>query len=263
MCDQDLKIYERKIKARFYRWLMHTYGGLWERASDEVFALTGVNIPAESLRQNIEPVSKKSGMPPRRFKDLKRLNALKDFLISVNYLYEQELQELDNTSFVANALSDFINGEDKLLDTKSLEKFRGNFIGDRSVSGYTESIELNIDYVSQDKAVKVTELSSCEYGESNDLDDSVESEGWAVCNAQGFYILLLRNALTTKCYLVLQTSPSVSGDNVVNDMAIFTYESAWTGDLEKNVIEIHDRAKKTEYRLPKKIEGTCLFLTRA
>ena len=260
-----LSAHEQIIKARFYRWVMHTYNGQWGKASADVFAVTGVNIPVESLRQNIEPVSKKSGLPPRRFKNPERLAALKDFLISVKYLYVQELLEPVDSSYAAIALSEFINGEDNPESFGGLENFKGLFVCERWAADYTEHIELQIDYVSKNQAVRVTEISTFEHPSHSSLDDRVEHEGWGVCNGNGFYIFLLHNKeeQSTKCYLVLQTLPKINGNTPLTDIALVAYESAWANELHKVTIEIHDRAEKVDYSLPKKMEDLCLFFTRA
>jgi len=252
---------ERIIKARFHRWLLHTHGGLWKRASADVFAHTGVAIPAETLRQNIEPVSKKAGLPPRRFTDQARLEALKDFLIGVKFLYAHELDETGPSSLVASALSDFLNWGG-VPDARQWEQFKGSFSGARYTREYTELIEVQIEYAAPDKPVRVTEFSQLDYPERSDLNDQMRSDGWAVCNEHGFYMLLLRDALTAKCYLVLQTTPPMTGDAPVEAIAVVAYESAFATALEKTVTTIPGQTETVGYRLQKPVDDLCVFLTR-
>lgn len=258
----DVRSLERLIKARFHRWVMDTYGGFWERASEDVEAVTGVQIPHETLRQNIEPVSQKAGLPPRRIKDLRRLEALKDFLVEKKYLRETELSESGAGEFAASALSIFLNGEDGLFVSRNLEKFRGRFEGERYVSGGIESIELQIDYVGRERPTKMSEVSSLDDGGDGQFNDRVESEGWIVCNEQGFHIAFLRDALASKCYLVLQSSPALSSDQAIKDLAFLHYDTAWAGELQTAVPEANRGSRNDGFRLPKGVDEMCFFLTR-
>ena len=263
LADVDLRQSERLIKARFYRWMTHTYGGLWERAAADVLALTGVDIPAESLRQNIEPVSKKAGIPARRFKDPKRLTALKDFLISQHYLSEAELSQADPSLHAADMLSSFLSGEAATPAYAGWERFRGRFSGHRETAGSIESIDIHIDYRSPDEPVRVTEETRIAYVEAPEMTETNQFTGWAVCNDEGFYMLFLKGTYMAKCYLVLQTAPAITSEGPIYDIAVVSYDSAWTGTLKKTVTAIHDLADKTEYSLPRGVESLCIFLTRA
>ncbi len=262
--DEDLKRHERLIKARFYRWTMDTYGGLWEQAAAALEARTGVAIPAESLRQNIAPVSRKAGQPPRRFKDPARLRALKDFLLSVNYLYAQELTDPGPSGLVAQVLAEFVNAGTGTPDSAPLRRLQGRFTGERSASaGYTEALELQVHYAGPDQPVRLTALSTLRDDAQDAPADRVESQGWAVCNDQGFYAFLLRDAYTARCLLLLQAAPALSGAAVLNDLALLCYESAFAGTLSKTVTALGDDLERVDYRLPARTEQLFLFLTRS
>ncbi|MEW7987673.1 MAG: hypothetical protein AB2799_17945 [Candidatus Thiodiazotropha sp.] len=261
--DQDLRPYERMIKARFYAWMVRTYdGGDWKKAASDLVAKTGINYPHETLRQNIEPSSKKSSVPPHQIRKKERLKALKDFLISVRYLSEEELQETPQSSYIEFAISLFINSDDETQDNSNLEKFKGRYTGEQQTKDNIEYIELYIDYIAPGIPVRATELSSVGYSDADGIEDSNLSVGWAVCNTQGFYSFFLSDVFTPKCYLVLQTSPGISAKSDVTEIAVLRYESAWNSELQKQVTEVEEGVEIIEYNLPKSLKDICVFLTR-
>ncbi|MEW8052903.1 MAG: hypothetical protein AB2809_21310 [Candidatus Thiodiazotropha sp.] len=261
----DLKRHERKIKARFYRWVWNTYGGLWQQAAAELKAVTGVDIPQETLRQNIEPVNQLAGEEPRRFRDPKRLRALKDFLVSVNYLLEEELQETSGFSYLAEVFSRFVSDQQTMLDTGPLEQFRGLFRGERTTASTKEVVELRVDYLSPDRPVAVFEGSTTYEAASEEVLDQENAEGWAICNENGFYVFLLKRPYASHCYSVIQTSPSITRDIPVNAIGLLAYESALTGPLQV-VTRYEDKedkgATQSEFHLSSRVEELYFILTR-
>ncbi len=206
------------------------------------------------------------GEAPRSFRDPRRLRALKDFLISVNYLFEDELQKADTFSYLAELFSQFVSGNHTSLNTRPLERFRGLFRGGHLTTIARESLEIYIDYLSPDQPVAATEFSTTYDFSDENPQDQETSEGWTICNEQGFYLFLLGNVYTAKCYLVLQTTPSITSERPINTIGLLRYESAITGEIQ-NVTTFIDKddqdSTQSEFRLSTTIENLCFFLTRA
>lgn len=253
---------ERLIKIRFHRWVINTHGGLWKIAAQEVYTETGMLFKGDSLRQNIKAESKKKNKGARPIKDLKKLEALKSFLLKKNYLTEKELQASKSNNYFPVVFSEFIDSHHEIPNHSCLQQFNGLFFSERTNDEDIENLHFDIDYFSDEALVKILETSFLEEIQTNQITDVLHHEGWAFCNNDGFYLFILRNQneSSMKSYVLLQTNPAIGKGEQIEDLALLAYEMTWGKQLKKS--NTNEDSDEISYSLEKNIENLCLFLTR-
>lgn len=263
MQDEILRAHERKIKARFFIWVIQNFGESWPLASRQLAAITGVLIQPETLRQNIKPSNRKAGKPSHGFRNIKHLRAICDLLIATRYLYESELTDPADDSFAVNALRHLVTGSLVLPDLAKLKRFSGLYVGQRDLEDAVETLHLYVDYVAPDRPVLVSECYALDSKIDNENYERIFSDGWAIWNGEDFHLFLMRSeqrdALSCQ---VLQTRPAAHGNDKITDLAVLRYQDAWVGPLGKSETEVTEYETHTEYTLSHSLDELCFFLTR-
>lgn len=264
---------ERLLKERFYRWVLNACASSekklnWEMAARELGNITGVNIPAESLRQNIMPKNRKAGQPPRRFSDPARFQALHRFLIheSIRYLSDNELDQAAVDNGAAIALFDFLNPGEGSYDASMMAVLKGRFVCVNMTETATEYTTLDIECSSQNSIVTVVERNVQEADEQKNAasNDEESLSGWAVGNKFGFYQIFMRDVYTGAIcsYQLIQTSPGIQEAKPINAIVLLRYDSAWGHALNIVTDAINEEKRIIDVELPKSIGSMCRVLTR-
>lgn len=262
MNEELLRANERRIKARFYLWVLQNLGDNWSGAAKQLEAVTKIKFRPETLRQNIKPSNRKAGKSAHEFRDIRQLKALCDFLLKKRYLYASELTDPANDSFAVNAVRYLVTGRLSLPSMKPFSRFRGMYSGSRDLGEMIETITLYIDYDGNEKPVMVSECCELTSSHAEEEFDRTFSDGWAIWNGERFHTYLVRNGLDAQSYQVVQTYPGDGKKERVTDLAVLRYQDAWVGDLVKTETEISEGIVRTDYQLGHPLDELCFFLTR-
>lgn len=260
--DELLRSNERFIKARFYRWVLESYGGKWDSVARDVKNHTGVDFDTDSLRQNIRPSNKKAGLGPRRFKDAQKLRALYEFTLHQRYISAAELDDSQRSATVAVTLNEFIDGNAAISKTDNLKIFNGAFQGQIENGDDIETFHLHIDYVKDDQIVRVYGMESIDGIADNAFDEKIVYEGWMVSNENRMGLIFMKHEYDgAHCYLLLQAYPSLGSGLPVTDLALLRYAGAWNRALNK-VLSEETGVQETQLSLTGPLDRLCRFLTR-
>lgn len=261
----------RLLKSRFYRWVLNSSLGKrldWKRAASYLEVILGVKIPHETLRQNIQPVSRKSGKPRREFTDPKRFEALYDFLIheDIGYLTTREFENtLPKPASVAITLDEFLNSAPKTeFYDVMLSSITGRFVGEVMQKSDIEIMTLDIDYISPDHLIEVSFQFE---NEALDIDDNpvdiLTYTGWMIANNDGFVQLFVsdQNGQDHRSYSLIQTAPALGKGEECKAIALFEYSGAIGGEIKQHRVESGIDQLKIGYSSTD-VNTFCMILSR-
>lgn len=251
----------RLLKERFFRWIVDESPGsqlLWQKAAERLCKITGLEVPAETLRQNFEPVSQDLGKPRREFKDPARWEALYRFLTSdeVNYLKAHEFwTEAPTHVTLALALADFMHGSSKQPGL-ALDALRGRFAGFTPGDIDDEEITFDFDFVTAEQHVEVTAHFVRPANDDPFREDRLTFEGCVAAQSSGFVLLLLKESYgrETRCYGLEQTAPAWNPEVKSYQATVWMeYGGTFEGALEAISMPIKEDETATTYALPDRV----------
>lgn len=218
----------RLIKARFYQWARDQAKGKrihWASVAAALYDHTGVAIPHDTLRQNLEPASKKKGKGPRDFKDPARWAALYRFLIddATGYLHPSELtRELRPLSGLLALQSFFSPGKEQPLPNQLTGRF-SNLWDVQSDLASEWTLDLDQPLAAGLMRAELRE-------EIEDERDSTLSYTRAYAGAmigRGSYLeIVLRDRITgaPKSLLLAQVDPPLSAQTPIQHLAVWRFD---------------------------------------
>lgn len=217
----------RKIKERFYRWMVQNALGPrldWKRTSRRLEEVTGTGIPHDTLRQNLRPVSKKKKHKPREFSDTRRWAALYCFVTDdrIGYLLPDELPEELRPFAAILALQEFIS---PVEEAPFPEQVSGRFTSLWDADGPQERvITLDIDTLPNCSAMRAELQEEIDPGTGEHTTYRCSYGGGAVW-VDSFLMLVLRNRVTYEpaIWLVAQTDPQIIQDEEVRSLVLWRY----------------------------------------